>query len=118
MLGALAIPSLPQRAELFNYTTSLSVCQAIFSKKLHKNGSRNLCNLTIDFWVRVCYSIIKRWGYGETASRASADLTKPTGFRNKHSLPPQGTKEKRGNKNDYFYNYPYLFNNDSCDEFY
>jgi len=32
----------------FHYTTSPAICQAKFTKKLHKNLSRNLCNLPIE----------------------------------------------------------------------
>ena len=91
------------------------------SSVFYKNFAQNLIPKFVQFVY--CISLANALYYNQevrqwwNVSRASADLIKPTGIRNKHPLPSQ-KKQKRGNKNDYSYNYSYLFNNGSCDEFY
>lgn len=96
--GAPATEWLSLARQILYYTRSHGFCQAFFAKILHKFRSQNLCNLYIDFYDPVCYSIIKRWGNGDAVSRASATLTKMVDIRNKPSLPSQETKEKRKTK--------------------
>jgi hypothetical protein len=48
LFGGAATAAFAVAAPNFHYTTSPAICQAKFAKKVHKNLSRNLCNLPIE----------------------------------------------------------------------
>lgn len=83
-------------ARIYHYTTSPTICQAKVRKKLHKNKSRNLCNLTIAIRCKMWYHYKCQ---GEVAARLTKKILKKTIDKNKKVCYNKYTKKRKAQKN-------------------